>query len=296
MPTGQNRRNFLQILLAGTGLAQVSAAWAAPGSRQTLKNATSPAKRPALAATASNERVTLISGAGGNVLVVRGDDGVAMVNGGAAERSRDLLTLVAERTGNARVHTLFNTDWHPLHTGSNEALAKTGTTIIAHENTKQYLANDQYVDWQNRSFKALPRQALPSKPFYTTGKMTVGSESLVYGHLGQAHTDGDIYVFLPDSNVVMVGDVLTVGQYPIADHTSGGWLGGLANATKTLINMTNADTRVIPGEGPVQTRADLQAQHDMLTAVRDRLVKMMKQGMGAEDMLAAAATKDFDAK
>ena len=126
--------------------------------------------------------------------------------------------------------------------------------------------------------------------------MTVGSERLDYGHLGQAHTDGDIYVFLPASNVLVAGDVLSVGKYPIADYTTGGWLGGMVTATKTLLDMSNAETRVIPGTGPVQTRADLQAQYDMLNTMRDRLAKMMRQGMGASDMLAAGATKDFDEK
>ena len=96
--------------------------------------------------------------------------------------------------------------------------------------------------------------------------------------------------------MLVAGDVLSVGKYPIADYTTGGWLGGLVTANKTLLDLTNADTRFVPGIGPVQTRADLQAQHDMLAAMRDRLAKMMRQGMGAEDMLAAAPTKDFDAK
>jgi hypothetical protein len=94
----------------------------------------------------------------------------------------------------------------------------------------------------------------------------------------------------------MTGDVMSVGRYPIADYTTGGWLGGLVTATKTLLDVTNADTRIVPGTGPVQTRADLQAQFDMLSAMRERFPKMMRQGMGAEDMLKAAATKEFDTK
>ncbi len=126
--------------------------------------------------------------------------------------------------------------------------------------------------------------------------MTFGTERVEYGHLGQAHTDGDIYAFFPGPNVLMAGDVLSVGKYPICDYTTGGWLGGLVNATKTLIDLTNADTRVVPGVGLVQTRADLQAQHDMLATLRERLGKMMRQGMGSDDMIAAGATKDFDEK
>ena len=230
------------------------------------------------------------------MLVVRGTDGLVMINGGSAERSSELLKTIADQSGGRRVTTLFNTDWHPDHTGSNEALAKGGAQIVAHENTKQYLANELFVEWEKRTYKARTAQALPTKTFLTTGTMTAGGETLKYGHLGQAHTDGDIYVFLPASNVLMAGDVMSVGAYPIADYTTGGWLGGMVTATKTLLDLTNADTRIIPGTGAVQTRADLQAQFDMLTTMRERLPKMMRQGMGTEDMLAAGCTKEFDAK
>jgi glyoxylase-like metal-dependent hydrolase (beta-lactamase superfamily II) len=119
---------------------------------------------------------------------------------------------------------------------------------------------------------------------------------MAYGHLGQAHTDGDIYVSFPDSNVLVAGDVLTVGTYPIADYTTGGWLGGLRDATRTLVELADAETQVVPGMGPVQTLADLEAQHDMLETLVERLPDMMRQGMGAEDMLAAGATREFDGR
>ena len=124
---------------------------------------------------------------------------------------------MAERTGGKRVQALFNTDWHAEHTGSNETLGKAGATIIAHEHTKQYLGAEIFVDWQNRTYKPLPPQALPNQTFYTSGKMTASApERIEYGHLGQAHTDGEIYVFFPASNVLVAGDVLSVGKYPIA--------------------------------------------------------------------------------
>lgn len=302
MLPGGNRRDFLKILLAGVvpvpGSAfpgmRVSTAFAA--ARHGQARAAAAAAKSALAAVRLSDSVIQITGAGGNVVAVTGPDGVVLINAGTTDRSTELLKFVGDQTGGKPVQAVFNTDWHPQHTGANDPLGKSGTPIVAHENTKQYLANDLYVDWQNRTYKALARHALPSKTFYTSGAMTVGRERLAYAHLGQAHTDGDIYVYLPESNVLVVGDLLATGSYPIADYTTGGWLGGLATATKTLIDLANADTRVIASDGPALTRADLQAQFDMLTAMRERFVKMMKQGMGAEDMLAAAITKDFDGK
>jgi hypothetical protein len=90
--------------------------------------------------------------------------------------------------------------------------------------------------------------------------------------------------------------VLSVGQYPILDYVTGGWIGGLQNANQALLKIANAETRIVPGTGAVQTRDDLQAQADMCNAMRDRLVKLMRQGMGPQDMIDAAPSKEFDAK
>lgn len=239
-------------------------------------------------------RLQVIAGAGGNVVVLTSPEGVVLVNGGEQARSADLLALVASQSGGVPVTTLFNTDWHHEHTGSNETLGKAGVRILAHEYTKQYLAHDQFVDWQNQTYKARARAGLPNRTFLGPGSLAVGGERVEYGPLGQAHTDGDIYVYFRDSNVLVAGDVFAVGRYPIADYTSGGWLGGLVTATRSLLELANAETRVVPGTGAVQTKVELQAQFDMLTAMRDRLPKLMRQGMSAEDMLAAGVTKDFD--
>jgi len=242
--------------------------------------------------------MTVISGAGGNVVTLRGSSGQLMVqlmvNGGSTTYAESLLrTLDARRFP---VAFLFNTDWHPEHTGSNLAVAQNTGQIIAHEFTKQYLSIDRYVEWRNKTYKALPAKALPTKTFTRAGSMTFGGQTIEYAPLGQSHTDGDIYVFFRDANVLVVGDMMTAGKYPVADYTSGGWLGGLMTATKTLLDLTNAGTRIVPGEGPVQTRADLQAQYDMLSASREVFVKMMRQGMSADEMLASGATKAFDAR
>ena len=216
-----------------------------------------------------------------------------MVNGGS---SAIPFPLVTSGSSSKPVELLFNTDWHPDNTGSNLVVAEAGGQILAHEFTKQYLSIDRPVEWQNKTHKPLPVKALPTKTFTKAGSMTFAGLTVQYGPLGQAHTDGDIYLFFPGPNVLVTGDVMTVGQYPIADYTSGGWLGGLVTATKALLDLTNASTVIVPGQGPVQTRADLQAQYDMLSASRDAFVKMMRQGMSADEMLAAGATKAFDAK
>lgn len=283
------RRDVLRALAGG-------AAGLALGSIAAGRAVRAQARHASVTVTRLTDTLALLSGAGGNVVLAVGADRIAMVNGGARERSADLLAAVAAHASGRRVDALFNTDWHPDHTGSNETLGAAGSTIIAHEHTKQYLGARMFVDWQARTYEPLAAPGLPTETFYESGTLALGGERIEYGHLGQAHTDGDIYAFFPESNVLVAGDVLTVGTYPVADYTSGGWLGGLANATKTLLDRADASTRVVPGAGPVQTRADLQAQHEMLVTLRERFTKMMKEGMGVDDMLAAGATKEFDAR
>jgi glyoxylase-like metal-dependent hydrolase (beta-lactamase superfamily II) len=238
--------------------------------------------------------VALVSGAGGNVIVLAQDEGLLIVNGGLAERSAELLTAIGREFPGRQPRMLFNTDWHPDHTGLNTTLGPAGGRIVAHENTKGWLSIEVVGRWQKRTFAPLPAKARPSETFYTTGTLTFGKETVAYGHLGQAHTDGDIYVHLPGPDILVAGDVVTVGEYPILDYSTGGWIGGMANAARTLLGIAGAGTRIVPGVGPVQGRSHLQAEHDMLVATRDRLVKLLKSGSSVNEMLAAAPTKEFD--
>lgn len=235
--------------------------------------------------TRLGEEVYLVRAPGGsNIIVAEAVDALLLVNGGDRTGGQPLLDQIRAHFGGRPVSTLINTDWHPAHSGLNEPLRKAGATIVAHEHTKQYV--------QRAGLKA----GLPTRTLYTTEALTFGGQAVECGHLGQAHTDGDIYVLFKTANVLVVGDMLSIGKYPIADVASGGWLGGMVTATKTLLDLTNAETKVVAGTGDAQTRAALDAQHKMLSAVRERFVKMMRQGMSADDMLAAGITKDFDAQ
>jgi cyclase len=285
MTPERSRRDALRLLAAGTTALACPRVFAAVAQRAD----------GLLRAEPLGDALSVISGAGGNVVVNAAANELLLVNGGAPENALALLAFVAERFGGARVSTLFNTDWHPDHTGSNVALGSTGSAILAHEHTKQYLSARLTVDWQERTYYPQPKAALPTRTFYDAGSMTFGGETIDYGPLGQAHTDGDIYVFFKKQNVLVAGDVLSVGAYPIADYTTGGWLGGMVTATTTLLGLANAETKIVPGRGPVRTKAHLQEEHDMLAAMRERLVKMMRSGMGPEDMLKAGVTKEYDA-
>jgi cyclase len=240
--------------------------------------------------------LSVVTGGGGNVTLFESAEGVLLVDGGSPERSAEVLKLVKAHTGTTRVHTLFNTHWHWDQTGSNRTLGPTGTRIIAHENTRLWLGTEIFCKWQNRVYKPLPREARPTQTVYTTGTLSFGGEHIEYGYLPQAHTDGDLYVFFRDANVLVAGDVVSVASYPIIDYSTNGWIGGLLEGTKTLIGLANANTRIVPGKGPVQTRADLALERDMLAAMKQRLSQLLAKGMSVQDMLAAAPSREFDAQ
>ena len=284
MSSSHNRREFFKLAAGGTvafGLAHTSVAQS--GGVQ-------------ITAAKLADNYTLLSGAGSNVLVVSGPDGLLLVDGGLAEHSAELLKAVTAVSPQGRIQVLFNTHWHLEHTGLNDAIGKTGAKIIAHENTKLWMGTEIISMWQHHTYPPRAKEARPNTTFYTTGEMMFGNEAVHYGYLGQAHTDGDIYVFFPGPDILMTGDVFTVGSYPILDYTTGGWIGGLSDASKTLVEQAGAQTRVIPGSGPVQAKADLEAQAEMCATMRQRFVQMMRKGMSAKDMLAEAPTKEFDAR
>ena len=278
-----NRRDLLTQLLPATLLALPGAAFA-----RTAK--------PTPAITQLTDSLTLISGLGGNVTLFHSPGGVLLVDGGSPEHTAELLKSVRKLTGTARVDTLFNTHWHWDQTGANTALGAAGTRIIAHENTRLWLSTDVDSKWEQRVYKRLPARALPNQTFYTTGTLEFGGEHIDYGYLPQAHTDGDAYVFFRKANVLVAGDVVCAGAWPILDYCTSGWIGGMENAVKVLLDLANPETQIVAGKGRVLSRAELQELHQMLATMKGRLAKLLAQGMSARDMIAAAPARDFEAK
>jgi glyoxylase-like metal-dependent hydrolase (beta-lactamase superfamily II) len=290
MPHAPDRRDFLKTTIVGAAGLTVTGALTSVG---TFGRAFAKGQDP-LSVTRLTDKIFMVSGAGANVTVLHQGDQVLMIDGGTKERSAELLKLIARETGTRKVAVLFNTMWRPQHTGSNERLGKAGTKIIAQMNTKLWLGTTFNVPWEGKKYTPLPKVAQPNEAFYTKGGMTFAGEKVEYGWLPRARTDGDLYVSFPDSKVLAAGDVLCAGSYPIIDYMTGGWLGGMSDATKTLLGLTGPDTRLIPGNGRVLTKVDLQAEHDMVSTVNKRMIEMFRMGYSADDMVKGGATKEFD--
>ena len=137
---------------------------------------------------------------------------------------------------------------------------------------------------------------LPNKTFYASGELDFGGRAVEYWHLPRAHTDGDVAVFFRDLNMLVASDLLAVGRYPVPDYATGGWIGGLFDATKKLLDSTDAKTRIVAAEGGVYGRAELEAQLELCTAVRQKAAEAFRVGMSFADFVASKPTAAFDAQ
>jgi cyclase len=260
------------------------------------------ANRPVLASDSKQDIVAIplgdnlvmLSGAGANVCAARGPDGLVLVDGGLEKHSKELLKTALKTLPACRVTTLFNTHWHPEQTGSNDALGKSGARIIAHTNTKLWLTRRITVGWRPGTYGPFMGKALPAETIYSTAALQIGDEPVEYGYLAQAHTDGDIYVFFRKSNILVGGGVVSADRWPVLDFETGGWIAGLVAGLDSLIKLADDQTRIVPANGPVLTRADLQAQRTAYFTIYDRLVKCLTKGLSPAEALATEPSKGIN--
>ena len=277
-----NRRTVLKGAVAAvTGLTL------APVAREAF------AQQPP-AAVAVSDGFVVLTGAGGNVLVRASEAGQVLVDSGAAASTQRILAALDELPGAGRIQTLFNTHWHLDQVGGNAALGRRGATIVAHEKTRAHLATDHYLPLEDRYEPALPFEAQPTETFFSSGETLVDGERVEYGHLLQAHTDGDIYVYFRDANVLAAGDAVSPVRDPELDWFGGGWLGGRVESLEKLLQVSDAQTRIVPGYGPVVDRAELQAEFEMTLVLFDRMLELVRRGMSARDMLDAGLMEGLD--
>ena len=228
-----------------------------------------------------------------NIVAHTSSSGVLLVDGGSA-RAADAVTKAIASLPGGSVHTLFNTHWHPEQTGLNEQIGKAGKAIIAQENTRLWLTTDVTWPWNGQTFKRLPKIAQPNKTFYDTGQLALGVR---YGYIPDcAHTDGDLYVYFPQQNVLAVGDVVSGEGWPAVDWTTGGWIGGMVGGLQRVLSLTNEKTRIVPGRGPVLGLEDLKKQFDMYQTLYERLTQLLNKGRGPGEAVEARPAKEFEAQ
>jgi glyoxylase-like metal-dependent hydrolase (beta-lactamase superfamily II) len=229
--------------------------------------------------------MSLVTSGGTNVVALSTPGGLVVVDSGSPDLRDRLMESLRQLLDGRRVATLFNTHYHEQNTGANDALREAGATIVAHEKTRLWMATPVWLPAEDRYRPPRPPSTQPTKTFYVDGSMNAGDERIDYGYLIEAHTSGDMYVFFRESNVLAVGDIASPSRDPELDYLTGAWLGGRVDALTRLLELCNAETRIVPGYGPVMSRAELQAEHDMMRTIYDRAVDRVREGDSAGDML-----------
>ena len=206
--------------------------------------------------------VYMLEGAGGNIGVSVGEDGLLIVDdqfAPLADKIRAALKGIADK----KLKFILNTHWHGDHTGGNIAFGPEAT-IIAHDNVRKRLATEQKSTVFNTTTPASPKEALPVITFDQSLSVHFNGEDIRAIHFPHGHTDGDSVIFFSASNVVHLGDDFFAGRFPFVDLESGGSVEGLVKNIGELVNKIPADAKLIPGHGPISTLDDLKSYHRML--------------------------------
>ncbi len=243
-------------------------------------------------ATTLGRGVYMLTGAGGNIGLAVGDDAVFVVDDQFAPLTPKILAAIKSITDKP-VKFVVNTHWHFDHTGGNENLGNAGGLIVAQENVRRRMSAGQFIEALNRTEPPAPKGALPVVTFDEGLTFHLNGDSLVVIHIPRAHTDGDAIVYFTRANVVHTGDSFVSAGLPFVDLSSGGSIHGVIDAAARVYGMTNDQTRIIPGHGPLTDRARLKAWRDMLLTLRDRMATELAAGRTLDQILALKITEPF---
>jgi glyoxylase-like metal-dependent hydrolase (beta-lactamase superfamily II) len=241
--------------------------------------------------TRLGERIVMLSGPGGNVVVSHGD--FKVVVDGFVQPAWPRLRTALDGLDGSPIKSLVDTHWHFDHADNNANFRKAGAGVIAHENTRTRLL--QPHDLIGMHFDPSPAAALPTQTFASGLTLNANGEQIEVRHVPPAHTDTDVFVFFPKANVLHMGDVFFNGTYPFIDASTGGHINGMIAGVEAGLTIANARTKIVPGHGGLAGRPSLEAFGRMLTGVRDGVLKLKAAGKSLAEVQAAKPSADFDA-
>ena len=241
-----------------------------------------------------SDNVYMLVGSGGNIGLSIGEDGAFMIDDQFAPLTEKILAAVRKLTDQP-VRFLVNTHWHGDHVGGNENMGEAGAIIVAHENVRERMSTENFMEAFNRTVPASPKAALPVVTFTDAMTFHWNGDDIHVLHVDPAHTDGDSIIHFRNANVLHTGDTFFNGMYPFIDVSSGGSIDGMIAAADTALKLCNDKTRIIPGHGELADADDLRAYRAMLQAVRDRVRPLVDAGKTREEVIAAKPSASFDA-
>ncbi len=242
-----------------------------------------------------SDSIHMLTGKGGNIGVLIGEDGTLMIDDKFAPMTDTILTKVT-KLGGSTPRFVINTHFHGDHTGGNENLGKAGSVIISHANVRKRLTVETVIKAFNKVTPPQPKAALPLITFTRDITFHLNGETVNFMHVPAAHTDGDSIVHFQDANVIHAGDTMFNGFFPFIDTDHGGTVKGVIAAVDKLLALADDDTRIIPGHGPLANKQQLREYRDMLATAQERLVKIKAAGKTAAQAVAGKPLADLDAK
>lgn len=235
--------------------------------------------------------VYMLQGSGGNIGLSVGPDGAFVIDDQFAPLAPKIMAAI--KTIDARpVAFVVNTHWHGDHTGGNEAMGAAGANIVAHDNVRARLKAG--LKHEFGAIDPAPAGALPVVTFSDEVSFYWNGRDIRVIHLKNAHTDGDAIIHFRDANVIHTGDIYFNGGYPYIDLQSGGTFDGLIAAQEKILSLSDDNTRIIPGHGPLSSRAVMAAYVAMLKDVRSRIAALIAQGLAEDQVVKADPLKDLN--
>lgn len=234
--------------------------------------------------------VWMLTGAGGNIGVSVGDDGIVLVDDQYAPLAPKIEAAL-ETITDKPVRFILNTHYHPDHTGGNEHFGMSAP-IVAHENVRKRLNGDA-VGPDGRQ-PASPASALPVITFNDSVTIHLNGEDVRAVHMPHGHTDGDSVIWFTKSNVVHLGDDFFVGMFPFVDTNNGGSVRGLIANIETMLPKIPDDAKLIPGHGTLSDKAGLRAFLDMLKGTLATVEQGIAAGKSADQLKDEKALAKWD--
>lgn len=237
----------------------------------------------------------VLFGQGGNIGLSVGDDGVYIIDDQYAPLT-DKISAAIDKVTDKPIRFVINTHWHGDHTGGNENFGKAGAVIVAHDNVRKRMSTKQVMKAFGREVEASPKAALPVITFDNELSLHLNDDDMRVYHVANAHTDGDAIIYFEKDNILHMGDTYFNIGYPFIDVGSGGSIDGYIKAVERGLSLSDTDTKIIPGHGPMSNKAELQKFGSMLKALRDKVAKLKDEGRSLEEVIEAKPSAEYDAE